>query len=86
MYDFMKSQTPLNVNDSKIRDYINEYFPPEAVSYVNECGDIKSFLLQSFRFAMIDDIICVDEQVVSAQNLVVQNILEKFKSSKYLLR
>lgn len=87
MYDWLKAQkAPMLISDPRIKEYITENFPPNALAYVNKCGGIRNFLLQSFRFALIDDVLCVSGQVVSAQQAAVHMVLEKFKSNKYLIR
>ena len=35
MYDWLKTQGPMLVTDSRLRDYVVENFPPEAVTHVN---------------------------------------------------
>ena len=86
MSDLLKANEPMPITDRRIREHIAEYFPPNALAYVTKCGGIKDFLLQAFQFATIDDVVCVTEKVVAAQDMVVNRIVEKFKTSKFLIR
>lgn len=86
MHDWLEAHRPMLINDLRIKDYIAENFPPNAVSYVNKCGGIRSFLLQSFCFAIIDDVVCVKEQVMAAQEAALHSVLDKFKMTKYFIR
>lgn len=86
MYDWLKSEGPMSITDARIRQCVEENFPPEANTHVAQCGGIKQFLLQSINFAMIDEVICVRDHVVRAQNMIRKSVMERMNSSRYLIR
>ncbi|XP_069956802.1 E3 ubiquitin-protein ligase TTC3 isoform X5 [Cherax quadricarinatus] len=86
MYDWLKSEGPMSINDARLREQVSESFPLEASTYVNQCGGIKEFLMQSIKFAMIDDVICVGDHVVNAQELVCSEIKDRMINSRYLTK
>nr|XP_027231266.1 uncharacterized protein LOC113822926 [Penaeus vannamei] len=85
MYDWLKSEGPMSITDARIRQYVEENFPPEANTHVVQCGGIKQFLLQSINFAMIDEVICVRDHVVRAQEMIRKSVLERMNTSRYLI-
>ncbi|XP_042873701.1 uncharacterized protein LOC122254197 isoform X3 [Penaeus japonicus] len=85
MYDWLKSEGPMSITDARIRQCVEENFPPEANTHVAQCGGIKQFLLQSINFAMIDEVICVRDHVVRAQNMIRKSVMERMNSSRYLI-
>lgn len=86
MYDWLKSEGPMSITDARIRQCVEENFPPEANTHVVQCGGIKQFLLQSINFAMIDEVICVRDHVVRAQEMMRKSVVERMNTSRYLIR
>ena len=76
----------MSINDDRLRQYVAENFPQEALDHVNQCGGIKQFLMQSIDFAMIDEVICVRDHVCRAQELTKKSVTERMLSSKFLIR
>lgn len=85
MYDWLKSEGPMHTSDPRLAEQVSESFPQEAKDYVARCGSIKEFLMQSIKFAMIDDIICVHDDVMKAQRMLCREVSEKINRSKYLV-
>lgn len=85
MYDWLKSEGPMHTSDPRLAEQVSENFPPEARDYVTRCGNITLFLMQSMKFAMIDDIICVQDDVVKSQKMLCQQVTEKMNWAKYLV-
>ncbi|XP_063599460.1 uncharacterized protein LOC134775781 isoform X2 [Penaeus indicus] len=85
MYDWLKSEGPMSITDARIRQCVEENFPPEANTHVVQCGGIKQFLLQSINFAMIDEVICVRDHVVRAQEMIRKSVVERMNTSRYLI-
>lgn len=85
MYDWLKELGPMSINDARIREYVMENFPPEGKNHINQCGSIKEFLMQSIDFALIDDVICVRDHVVQAQEMTLKSLHERMMSSRYLI-
>ncbi|CAL4122256.1 unnamed protein product, partial [Meganyctiphanes norvegica] len=85
MYDWLKEQGPMSINDARIREYVMENFPAEGKNHINLCGSIKEFLMQSIDFALIDEVICVRDHVVQAQEMTLKTIHERMCSSRYLI-
>ncbi|XP_071519097.1 uncharacterized protein [Panulirus ornatus] len=86
MYDWLKLEGPMSINDARLRQHVSENFHEEARKYVNHCGGIKDFLMQSVKFAMIDDVICVRDHVVQAQELICKDIMNRMTTSRYLIK
>lgn len=86
MNEWLGSEGPMSINDSRLRDQVTENFPPEAQTYVTQCGGIRGFLMQSFKFAMIDDIVCASCDVVRAQETVCSEVKSKMNTAKYLTK
>ncbi|XP_068243461.1 E3 ubiquitin-protein ligase TTC3-like isoform X2 [Palaemon carinicauda] len=85
VYEWLKFEGPMSINDERLRQYVAENFPQEALDHVNHCGGIKQFLMQSIDFAMIDEIICVRDHVVRAQESIRKTVSERMMSSKFLI-
>lgn len=85
VYEWLKAEGPMSINDDRLRQYVAENFPQDALNHVNHCGGIKQFLMQSIDFAMIDEVICVRDHVVRAQELIRKNVSERMMSSKFLI-
>ncbi|XP_064086347.1 uncharacterized protein LOC135201401 isoform X2 [Macrobrachium nipponense] len=85
VYGWLKAEGPMSINDDRLRQYVAENFPQDALNHVNHCGGIKQFLMQSIDFAMIDEVICVRDHVVRAQDLIRKNVAERMMSSKFLI-
>lgn len=86
MYDWLKSEGPMRTNDPRLAEQVADNFPPEAREYVSQCGGITGLLMQSLKFAMIDGIICVHDDVMKAQEMMCQEVMDKMTRSKYLVR
>ncbi|XP_063842452.1 uncharacterized protein LOC135090079 isoform X1 [Scylla paramamosain] len=86
MYDWLKSEGPMRTNDPRLAEQVAENFPQEARDYVIQCGGITGLLMQSLKFAMIDNIICVHDDVMKAQEMMCQEVMDKMMQSKYLVR
>ena len=86
MSDWLREQGPMLETDPRLREYVTENFPPEAMTHVNSVGGVKTFLLQSSKFVQLDDYICVKERLADAQDLVLTTALARFKSPKYMIR
>ncbi|XP_068243464.1 E3 ubiquitin-protein ligase TTC3-like [Palaemon carinicauda] len=85
VYEWLKFEGPMSINEERLRQYVAENFPQEALDHVNHCGGIKQFLMQSIDFAMIDEIICVRDHVVRAQESIRKTVSERMMSSKFLI-
>lgn len=86
MYDWLKTEGPMSINDARLREQVTENFPLEARTYVNQCGGIKEFLMQSLKFAMIDNVICVGDHVVKAQELICGDVIDRMNNARYLTK
>lgn len=86
MLEWLKSEGPMSINDPRLREQVSENFPLEAQSYVTQCGGIRGFLMQSFKFAMIDDIVCASCDVVQAQETVCSEVRGKMNTARYLVK
>lgn len=86
MYDWLKSEGPMHTSDPRLAEQVAENFPQEARDYVTQCGGITGLLMQSIKFAMIDSIICVCDDVMKAQEMMCREVNEKMNRSKYLVR
>ena len=86
MYDWLKAEGPMRTSDPRLAEQVAENFPQEARDYVVQCRGITGFLMQSLKFAMIDNIICVDDDVMKAQEMMCQDVMERMYRSKYLIR
>lgn len=76
----------MRTNDPRLAEQVADNFPPEAREYVSQCGGITGLLMQSLKFAMIDSIICVHDDVMKAQEMMCQEVMDKMTRSKYLIR
>ena len=86
MYDWLKSEGPMSISDPRLAQQVAESFPQEARDYVTQCGGITGLLMQSIKFAMIDSIVCVYDDVVKAQEMMCWEVNDKMTQSKYLVR
>ncbi|XP_045108818.1 uncharacterized protein LOC123503264 isoform X3 [Portunus trituberculatus] len=86
MYDWLKAEGPMRTSDPRLAEQVAENFPQEARDYVIQCRGITGLLMQSLKFAMIDNIVCVHDDVMKAQEMMCQEVMEKMNQSKYLVR
>lgn len=85
MYDWLKSEGPMHTSDPRLAKQVSESFPQEAQDYVSRCGNTSAFLMQSIKFAMIDNIICVHDDVMKAQQMLCKEVTDKINQAKLLV-
>ncbi|KAK4304854.1 hypothetical protein Pmani_023225 [Petrolisthes manimaculis] len=86
MHEWLKSEGPMSIHDTRLKEQVSENFPPEAQKYVTQCGGIRGFLMQSLKFAMIDDVICASCDVVCAQETTCTEVKTKMNAARYLTK
>ena len=84
MHDFIASEGPIHVNDGRLNNHMEEYFQGDCLEYIKHCGGLVKFLLRSVDFALVDDMVCVREDVLLAQKQNAANTAEIFaNNAKY---
>ncbi|NXE22406.1 TTC3 ligase, partial [Ardeotis kori] len=100
LYDYfsqiLEEHGPLEINDKLlVGEY--EHFPEEAQRIVEDEGGLKSFLLKSFRFIMVDNLIGLRKHAVLTQentntnggneeeNYIVRHVQENSSQNKLQL-
>lgn len=80
----MKAHGPLHINDAKITTMLED-FPPDAKVRIETAGGLNKFLLQSTKFAMHGEIVCMREDAHKASKISRQQS-ESFASKASKLK
>ncbi|XP_076111314.1 uncharacterized protein LOC143079699 isoform X1 [Mytilus galloprovincialis] len=82
--DLLKAHGPLHINDAKITTMLED-FPPDAKVRIETAGGLNKFLLQSTKFAMHGEIVCMREDAHKASKISRQQS-ESFASKASKLK
>ncbi|KAK3107126.1 hypothetical protein FSP39_007850 [Pinctada imbricata] len=66
--DMLNGHGPLHVEDTKLTSLCDD-FPQDAKDKIQEAGGLSKFLKQSFRFGVIDEVVCLMKDAIKAQEI-----------------
>ena len=79
--DILKVNGPLAIDDTRVQQEL-EVFPPEAQEKIKNAGGLGDFLRQSFKFAVIDDVISLLTDAVKAREIALIRRDERVNQGK----
>lgn len=81
MRDYLTVQGPTNINSGEFKKHMHDSFPVSGLKHIEACLGIGSFLLRNIDFAMIDDVVCVKEDVLENEDMVLNTISDNFNAT-----